>query len=139
MIIPHANLGQIGVVGDQNGQALPLMPWTDSMNVRFTPLGVEKIAESTLRIPKTLISRYSLLRCVTVRCTSLPQATTGCTCMTATSGFSRLLVSDDAVWHFTHWGDTVIFNCPEHPPQMFNWDTLKTGQTQRQQRFIDAA
>jgi hypothetical protein len=50
MIIPHINLGQIGVVGDQNGQALPANAWTDSLNVRFTPLGLEKIAESTLRI-----------------------------------------------------------------------------------------
>ena len=55
MIIPHANLGQIGVVGDQNGQALPVNAWTDSMNVRFTPLGVEKIAESTLRIAKNTL------------------------------------------------------------------------------------
>ena len=56
MIIPHANLGQIGVVGDQNGQALPVNAHrTDSMNVRFTPLGVEKIAESTLRIAKNTL------------------------------------------------------------------------------------
>ncbi len=53
MIIPHVNLGEIGVVGDQNGQALPLSAWTDSLNVRFTTLGIEKIAESTLRIPTT--------------------------------------------------------------------------------------
>ena len=54
MIIPHAQLGQIGVVGDQNGQALPVNAWTDSMNVRFTQLGIEKIAESTLRVPSTV-------------------------------------------------------------------------------------
>ena len=53
MIIPHVSLGQIGVVGDQNGQALPANAWTDSLNVRFTPLGLVKIAESTLRIQQS--------------------------------------------------------------------------------------
>ena len=125
MIIPHANLGQIGVVGDQNGQALPVNAWTDSMNVRFTALGVEKIAESTLRLPKNTLFDIFTTKFhdskVYVFCASRQG-------LHVYDGeewfFTPKPVSEDAVWDLTHWGDTVIFNCIEHPPQMFNWDAL---------------
>lgn len=123
MIIPHINLGQIGVVGDQNGQALPANAWTDSLNVRFTPLGLEKIAESTLRIP-TGSSNFQIFT------TKLHEGQVYI--FAASKGglhmydgtdwyFTPAEVSDDAIWQYTHWGDTVIFNCPEYAPFMFDW------------------
>lgn len=126
MIIPHVNLGEIGVVGDQNGQALPLSAWTDSLNVRFTPLGIEKIAESTLRIPTT----YTF-QCFTTKLRNgnvhIFAASRGGLHMYDGSEwfFTPADIPEDSLWQFTHWGDTVIFNCPEHPPFMFDWDTVE--------------
>ena len=126
MIIPHVNLGEIGVVGDQNGQALPLSAWTDSLNVRFTPLGIEKIAESTLRIPTTY----------TFQCFTTKLRNGNVHIFAASRGglhmydgaewfFTPADISEDTLWQFTHWGDTVIFNCPEYAPFMFDWDTVE--------------
>lgn len=126
MIIPHVNLGQIGVVGDQNGQALPLSAWTDSLNVRFTPLGIEKIAESTLRIPTAY----------TFQCFTTKIRNGNVHIFAASSGglhmydgtewfFTPADIPEDSLWQFTHWGDTVIFNCPDYPPFMFDWDTVE--------------
>ena len=126
MIIPHVNLGEIGVVGDQNGQALPLSAWTDSLNVRFTTLGIEKIAESTLRIPTT----YTF-QCFTTKLRNgnvhIYAASRGGLHMYdgAEWFFTPADISEDTLWQFTHWGDTVIFNCPERPPFMFDWGTIE--------------
>jgi hypothetical protein len=125
MILPHINLGQIGVVGDQNGQALPVNAWTDSYNVRFTNLGIEKIAESTLRIPVSYDFKIftTKLRNGVVHIFAASKG--GLHMYDGTDWyFTPAEVSPDAVWHFTHWGDTVIFNCVEHPPFMFDWDTV---------------
>ena len=125
MIIPHINLGQIGVVGDQNGQALPVNAWTDSMNVRFTPLGLEKIAESTLRIPRNLTFDTFTTKIHKGQVYVFAASRNGLHAYDGTDWFfTPAEVTEDAVWQFTHWGDTVIFNCKEYAPFMFNWDAL---------------
>ena len=125
MIIPHINLGQIGVVGDQNGQALPVSAWTDSMNVRFTPLGLEKIAESTLRIPRNLTFDTFTTKIHKGQVYVFAASRNGLHAYDGTDWFfTPAEVTEDAVWQFTHWGDTVIFNCKEYAPFMFNWDAL---------------
>ena len=125
MIIPHTQLGQIGVVGDQNGQALPVNAWTDSMNVRFTPLGIEKIAESRLRIS----SDYKFEIFTTkIRYDQVYVFAASRNGLHIYDGnvwkFTPLERGENSVWQFTHWGDTVIFNCPDHAPHMLDWDAL---------------
>jgi len=127
MIIPHAQLGQIGVVGDQNGQALPVNAWTDSMNVRFTNLGIEKIAESTLRITGPV--KFDIFT-TKIRYGKVYVFAASFGGLHAYDGekwrFTPAERGGESVWQFTHWGDTVIFNCPDHPPFMFDWDALET-------------
>lgn len=127
MIIPHINLGQIGVVGDQNGQALPVNAWTDSMNVRFTPLGLEKIAESTLRIAKNTKFDIFTTKLRDGKVYVFAASRNGLHMYNGDDWyFTPCEVSDEAVWQFTHWGDTVIFNCAEYAPFMFDWDTVES-------------
>ena len=128
MIIPHAQLGQIGVVGDQNGQALPVNAWTDSLNVRFTNLGIEKIAESTLRLDTpakleifTTKRRYGKVYLFGASAGGL-HVYNG-----ETWQFTPAAKRPDEYWQFTHWGDTVIFNCPSFAPFMFDWDAYETN------------
>ena len=128
MIIPHAQLGQIGVVGDQNGQALPVNAWTDSLNVRFTNLGIEKIAESTLRLETpakleifTTKRRYGKVYLFGASAGGL-HVYNGDTWQ-----FTPAQKQPDEYWQFTHWGDTVIFNCPSFAPFMFDWDAYDTN------------
>ena len=125
MILPHVNLGEIGVVGDQNGQALPVNAWTDSLNVRFTNLGIEKIAESTLRIPTIYDFKIFTTKLRNGNVHIFAASRGGLHMYDGTDWyFTPAETSPDAVWNFTHWGDTVIFNCVEHPPFMFDWDTV---------------
>ena len=125
MILPHVNLGEIGVVGDQNGQALPVNAWTDSLNVRFTNLGIEKIAESTLRIPTVYDFKIFTTKLRNGNVHIFAASRGGLHMYDGTEWyFTPAEVSPEAVWHFTHWGDTVIFNCVEYPPFMFDWDTV---------------
>lgn len=128
MIIPHAQLGQIGVVGDQNGQALPVNAWTDSLNVRFTNLGIEKIAEATLRLDTpakleifTTKRRYGKVYLFGASDGGL-HVYNG-----ETWQFTPAAKQPDEYWQFTHWGDTVIFNCPSFAPFMFDWDAYETN------------
>jgi hypothetical protein len=153
MIIPHASLGQIGVVGDQNGQALPVNAWTNSMNVRFGQLGVEKIKEPVLRIPTpvemdiftTKIHQgrsYIFAASKNGLWTYIPADNVGprwadqkypwvdtkgsWASIGSTVGYGEWKYTPaprgDTEWNFTHWGDTVIFNCYALPPQMWDWD-----------------
>jgi hypothetical protein len=128
MIIPHVNLGQIGVVGDQNGQALPVNAWTDSMNVRFTQLGVEKIAESRLKIR----SEYKLdIFTTKVRYGRVYLFGASKNGLHVYNGeqwnFTPAEKDPEDFWQYTHWGDTVIFNCPSFAPFMFDWDAYETN------------
>ena len=127
MLIPHAQLGQFGVIGDLNGQALPVNAWTNSLNVRFTPLGIEKIAESTLRVPtEEKMSIFTTKR-------HMGSAYIFCASQRGLHMYEPVnqwkmtekAVSDASGWNFCHWGDTVIFNHPEHIPQMWDWDAEK--------------
>jgi hypothetical protein len=153
VIIPHASLGQIGVVGDQNGQALPVNAWTNSMNVRFGQLGVEKIKEPALRVKTpekmdiftTKIRNgrsYIFAASANGLWTFIPASGSGPSWEEQEGSWAdagrtwdetRNLSGDDkwiyttaskgnSEWNFTHWGDTVIFNCYEMPPQMWDWD-----------------
>jgi hypothetical protein len=152
MILPHQNLGQIGVVGDQNGEALPVNAWTNSMNVRFGALGIEKIKEPALRVPTPVEMQIFTTKLYKGRAYVFAASQGGLWAFIpddvadfywqaqdypwnestktwadfaalkpgewkykeAGSGFSK--------WNFTHWGDTVIFNCYEQIPQMWDWD-----------------
>ena len=126
MIIPHVNLGQIGVVGDQNGQALPVNAWTDSLNVRFTPLGLEKIAESTLRIPENTNFQIFTTKLREGKVYIFAASKNGLHVYDGEEWkFTPAEISDDALWQYTHWGDTVIFNCPEYAPFMFDWGKVE--------------
>jgi len=125
MLIPHAQLGQIGVVGDQNGQALPVNAWTDSLNVRFTPLGIEKIAESTLRLPSDVAMDIFTTKRYQNQAYVFAASARGLYMYTAENGWkftSKPVTGDEHHWDFCHWGDTVIFNHFQHPPQMWDWD-----------------
>lgn len=124
MLIPHVNLGQLGVVGDLNGQALPANAWTDSLNVRFTPLGIEKIAESTLRVPAPNRMSIFTTKQRQNKAYIFGASIYGLHMYEADSGWHDTLfqVSDPSAWNFTHWGDTVIFNNYEHVPQIWDWD-----------------
>jgi hypothetical protein len=125
MIIPHINLGQIGVVGDQNGQALPANAWTDSLNIRFTPLGLEKIAESTLRIPQNTTFQIFTTKMRNEQVYVFAASRNGLHMYNGEDWyFTPAEIADDTIWQFTHWGDTVIFNCPEYAPFMFDWDKV---------------
>ena len=138
MIIPHVSLGQIGVVGDQNGQALPANAWTDSLNVRFTPLGLEKIAESTLRIQQSTYNFQIFTTKLREGKVYIFAASKGGLHMYdgETWYFTPAEISDDALWQYTHWGDTVIFNCPEYAPFMFDWDTVEDPDTAQNTFFV---
>ena len=126
MIIPHINLGQIGVVGDQNGQALPSNAWTDSLNVRFTPLGLEKIAESTLRIQKNIKFQIFTTKLREGKVYIFAASKGGLHMYDGDQWeFTPAEISDDALWQYTHWGDTVIFNCPDYAPFMFDWGKIE--------------
>ena len=130
MIIAHVNLGQIGVVGDQNGQALPVNAWTDSMNVRFTQLGIEKIAESKLRIDAKYLFEIFTTKVRYGEVYVFAASKNGLHVFDGDEWkFTALARSDDSAWQYTHWGDTVIFNCPDHPPQMFDWDALESDES----------
>lgn len=125
MLIPHAQLGQIGVVGDQNGQALPVNAWTDSLNVRFTPLGIEKIAESTLRLPSDENMDIFTTKRYQNQAYVFAASAFGLYMYTAENGWkftSKPVTGDEYRWDFCHWGDTVIFNHFQHPPQMWDWE-----------------
>ena len=124
MLIPHANLGQIGVVGDQNGQALPLNAWTNSLNVRFTPLGIEKIAESTLRIESDNNSDVFTTKRYRSNAYVFAASAAGLHMYEPEGGwrFKALPVVGSDPWNFCHWGDTIIFNNLEYAPQMWDWD-----------------
>ena len=125
MIIPHTQLGQIGVVGDQNGQALPVNAWTDSMNVRFTQLGIEKIAESTLRLTTTVKMEIFTTKLRYGKVYVFAASFGGLHVYDGEKWrFTPAERSEGSVWQFTHWGDTVIFNCPDFAPFMFDWDAL---------------
>ena len=125
MIIPHAQLGQIGVVGDQNGQALPVNAWTDSMNVRFTQLGIEKIAESTLRLTTTVKMEIFTTKLRYGKVYVFAASSGGLHVYDGEKWrFTPAERSEGSVWQYTHWGDTVIFNCPDFAPFMFDWDAL---------------
>lgn len=153
MIIPHANLGQIGVVGDQNGQALPINAWTNSMNVRFGQFGVEKIKEPALRVPTPvamdifttkLYKGRSYVFCAAAEglWTFIPAEIKSTDWQSQTDTWGEIegdwsdygvspdygewkftpALRRDSQWNFTHWGDTVIFNCYNLPPMMWDWD-----------------
>ena len=137
MIIPHINLGQIGVVGDQNGQALPVNAWTDSLNVRFTPLGLEKIAESTLRIQENTNFQIFTTKLREGKVYIFAGSHDGLHMYDGNEWyFTPAEISDDALWQYTHWGDTVIFNCPEYAPFMFDWDTVEDPENAQNTFFI---
>jgi hypothetical protein len=140
MVIPHAKLGEIGVVGDQNGQALPVNAWTNSMNVRFGQLGVEKIKEPVLRVPTPEVMEifttklykskaYTFCASSERLWTFIPEVVSDDSGMTGRwvstecypDGPSDLSASDKQ-WNFCHWGDTVIFNCYALAPMMWDWD-----------------
>lgn len=126
MIIPHVSLGQIGVVGDQNGQALPVNAWTDSLNVRFTPLGLEKIAESTLRIQENTNFQIFTTKLREGKVYIFAASRGGLHMYDGEEWyFTPAEISDETIWQYTHWGDTVIFNCPEYAPFMFDWGTVE--------------
>jgi hypothetical protein len=131
MIIPHANLGQIGVVGDQDGQALPINAWTNSMNVRFAQFGVEKIKEPVLRVDTPvsmeifttkLYQQKSYVFCASSEglWTFIPEFVLDQPGLTGRWVFKEI-ERGNSMWNFTHWGDTVIFNCYEQIPQMWDW------------------
>jgi hypothetical protein len=124
MLIPHAQLGQIGVVGDQNGQALPLNAWTNSLNVRFTPLGIEKIAESTLRIESDNNLEVFTTKRYRNQAYVFAASSSGLHMYEPENGwrFKAMPVAGESPWNFCHWGDTVIFNNFEYAPQMWDWD-----------------
>jgi hypothetical protein len=137
MIIPHINLGQIGVVGDQNGQALPANAWTDSLNVRFTPLGLEKIAESTLRIQENTNFQIFTTKLREGKVYIFAASKGGLHMYNGDEWyFTPAEISDDSLWQYTHWGDTVIFNCPEYAPFMFDWDTVEDPENAQNTYFI---
>jgi hypothetical protein len=137
MIIPHISLGQIGVVGDQNGQALPVNAWTDSLNVRFTPLGLEKIAESTLRIPQSITFQIFTTKMRNEQVYVFAASKNGLHMYSGEDWyFTPAEISDGTTWQFTHWGDTVIFNCPEYAPFMFDWDTVEDPESAQNTFFI---
>jgi hypothetical protein len=151
MILPHQNLGQIGVVGDQNGEALPVNAWTNSMNVRFGALGIEKIKEPALRVPAPVEMQIFTTKLYKSRAYVFAAAQDGLWAFipdevadfywqaqdypwnesTKTwADFAALKAgewkykeagSSLSKWNFTHWGDTVIFNCYEQIPQMWDW------------------
>jgi hypothetical protein len=137
MIIPHINLGQIGVVGDQNGQALPANAWTDSLNIRFTPLGLEKIAESTLRIPQNTTFQIFTTKMRNEQVYVFAASRNGLHMYNGEDWyFTPAEISPDTIWQFTHWGDTVIFNCPEYAPFMFDWDTVEDPENAQNTYFV---
>ena len=152
MIIPHANLGQIGVVGDQDGQALPVNAWTNSMNVRFGQFGIEKIKEPALRVPTPvamdifttkIYEGRSYIFCASEEglWTFIPAETKDTSWQAQTDTWREIqgdwddygvsidygewkftpALSKGSQWNFTHWGDTVIFNCYEQVPLMWDW------------------
>ncbi|MEK9828486.1 MAG: hypothetical protein VXA88_09590 [Rhodospirillales bacterium] len=152
MILPHQNLGQIGVVGDQNGEALPVNAWTNSMNVRFGALGIEKIKEPALRVPTPVEMQIFTTKLYKGRAYVFAASQGGLWAFipddvadfywqvqdypwnesTKTwadfaalkAGEWKYKEADSGLskWNFTHWGDTVIFNCYEQIPQMWDWD-----------------
>lgn len=134
MIVPHPQLGNIGVVGDQNGEALPINAWTNSMNVRFGPLGCEKIKEPVLRVPTSVQmtifttklkgdKSYVFSASEDGLWAFIPEHIEGDSGLTGAWTY-RALLTTDSMWNFTHWGDTVIFNSYEHVPQMWDWDEM---------------
>jgi hypothetical protein len=137
MIIPHINLGQIGVVGDQNGQALPSNAWTDSLNVRFTPLGLEKIAESTLRIPQNTTFQIFTTKLRNEQVYVFAASRNGLHMYSGEDWyFTPAEIGEKTIWQFTHWGDTVIFSCPEYAPFMFDWDTVEDPDNAQNSFFV---
>ena len=135
MIVNHAPLGEIGVVGDQNGQALPANAWTNSMNVRFGQLGCEKIKEPVLRVPTPvqmeifttkLYQGKSYVFCASADglWTFIPEFIPDQPGLTGQWKFTEADCGGE-MWNFTHWGDTVIFNCYALPPMMWDWDAVE--------------
>ena len=95
------------------------------MNVRFTPLGIEKIAESKLRISSDYKFEIFTTKIRYDQVYVFAASRNGLHIYDGREWkFTPLERGEKSVWQFTHWGDTVIFNCPDHPPHMLDWDAL---------------
>ena len=83
------------------------------MNVRFTQLGIEKIAESKLRIGAKYLFEIFTTKVRYGEVYVFAASKNGLHVFDGSDWkFTALTRSDESAWQYTHWGDTVIFNCP---------------------------
>ena len=121
MFVRLQNLGQIGVIHDTVGEALPAGAFTDALNMRFTGIEMQKMLEPSLfegwdlenqgqpNWMQTWADGLSTYMCV-ASSTGLwvlrdNDLTTSWVNLSRPEGYST-----EGYWDSFAWGNTVIFN-----------------------------